>query len=58
MKIIFFSLIFITNLFSFSFEPDLNGLIMGMSEQDFNFAMAIYGIALSFLISLGFILSV
>ena len=55
MKIIFFSLIFITNLFSF--EPDLNGLVMGMVEQDFHFAMAIYGIALSFLISLAFILS-
>ena len=40
------------------FEPDVNGLIMGMTLQDFNFAMAIYGIALSFLISLGFILSV
>lgn len=37
--------------------PDENGLIMGMKETDFHFAMAIWGIALSFLVSIGFIIS-
>ena len=37
--------------------PDENGLIMGMKETDFHLAMAFWGICLSFLISIGLILS-
>lgn len=39
------------------FTPDENGLIMGMKENDFHLAMAIYGVALSFLMSIGLIIS-
>ena len=38
-------------------NPNKDGLIMGMTEQNFNFALAIWGIALSFLISIGLIIS-
>lgn len=38
-------------------NPNKDGLIMGMTEQNFNFAVAIWGIALSFLISIGLIIS-
>ncbi|MFX4283148.1 hypothetical protein ACOL3A_01170 [Aliarcobacter butzleri] len=37
--------------------PDENGLIMGMKETDFHFSMAIWGIALGFLMSIGLIIS-
>ncbi|WP_323669391.1 hypothetical protein [Aliarcobacter butzleri] len=37
--------------------PDENGLIMGMKESDFHFSMAIWGVALSFLMSIGLIIS-
>lgn len=39
------------------FTPDENGLIMGMLEKDFHFAMAIYGVSLAFLLSIGLIFS-
>lgn len=38
-------------------NPNKDGLIMGMTEQNYNFAVAIWGIALSFLISIGLIIS-
>lgn len=37
--------------------PDENGLIMGMQETHFHLAMALWGICLSFLISIGLIIS-
>jgi hypothetical protein len=37
--------------------PDENGLIMGMKETDFNLSMAFWGICLSFLMSIGLIIS-
>lgn len=39
------------------FEPDENGLVMGMQKTDFNLAMALWGICLSFLMSIGLIIS-
>lgn len=38
-------------------NPNKDGLIMGMTEQNYNFAVAIWGISLSFLISIGLIIS-
>lgn len=37
--------------------PDVNGLIMGMKETDFHLSMAFWGICLSFLMSIGLIIS-
>lgn len=37
--------------------PDKNGLIMGMKETDFHLAMALWGVCLSFLMSIGLIIS-
>lgn len=37
--------------------PDENGLIMGMKETDFHLAMALWGVCLSFLMSIGLIIS-
>ena len=37
--------------------PDENGLIMGMKETDFHLAMALWGVSLSFLMSIGLIIS-
>ncbi|MEM4779401.1 MAG: hypothetical protein QW307_02170, partial [Thermoplasmata archaeon] len=38
--------------------PDENGLIMGLTPNDFNFSMALWGIVLAFLISFGLIKSI
>lgn len=38
--------------------PDENGLIMGLTPNDFNFSMALWGIILAFLISFGLIKSI
>ena len=37
--------------------PDENGLIMGLTPQNFHFSFAIWGVALSFLMAIGLILS-
>lgn len=37
--------------------PDENGLIMGLSPQNFHFSFALWGVALSFLMAIGLILS-
>lgn len=37
--------------------PDENGLIMSMKETDFHLAMALWGVCLSFLMSIGLIIS-
>jgi hypothetical protein len=37
--------------------PDENGLIMGLTPQNFHFSFALWGVALSFLMAIGLILS-
>ena len=38
-------------------SPDENGLIMGLTPQNFHFSFALWGVALSFLMAIGLILS-
>ena len=37
--------------------PDENGLIMGLTPQNYHFSLALWGVALSFLMAIGLILS-
>lgn len=48
---------FLTPEPAITITPDENGLIMGLTPQNFHFSFALWGVALSFLMAIGLILS-